>query len=77
MALALILLPKQRETRRWSRPDVLVGLAIMTSLAVVLRLELAGLLAPLAIQAWYLDRLDWLEGGFTMLTSGLVALSKC
>lgn len=70
------MLPKQRETRRWSRPDVLYGIAGLTCLSVILRLELAGLLVPLIIQAWYMDRLDWLEGGATLLSSALAALSK-
>ena len=76
IALACILLPKQRTTRRWSRPDVLAGLAILTILAVILRLELIGLLVPLAIQAWLIDRVDWLEGGFTMAVSTLASLSE-
>lgn len=76
IALACLLLPKQRTTRRWSRPDVLAGLAILTILAVILRLELIGLLIPLAIQAWMIDRVDWLEGGFTMAVSALASLSE-
>ena len=75
IALACILLPKQRATRRWSRPDVLAGMAILTILAIIIRLELVGLLVPLAIQAWLQDRVDWLEGGFTIVVSALAALS--
>jgi hypothetical protein len=45
-------------------------------LSIILRLELVGLLVPLAIQAWWFDRVDWLEGGFTILASGLAALSR-
>lgn len=76
IALALMLLPKQRMTRRWSRPDVLMGLAILTSLTIILRLELAALLIPLAIQAWWYDRVDLLEGGFAVGFSALASLSK-
>lgn len=76
LALALILLPKQKETRRWSRPDALAGLALLTASAVILRLELVGLLIPLALQAWYYERVDWLEGAFIVTASGLAATSQ-
>jgi alpha-1,6-mannosyltransferase len=76
IALACILLPKQRTTRRWSRPDVLLGLALLTGLAVTMRLELLGLLAPLAIQAWMYDRVDWLEGAFTIISTAVSCASE-
>lgn len=55
---------------------MLYGIAGLTCLSVILRLELSGLLVPLVIQAWYMDRLDWLEGGATLLSSALAALSE-
>ena len=76
VALACILLPKQRTTRRWSRPDVLLGLCLLTGLAVTMRLELLGLVAPLAVQAWMYDRVDWLEGSFAVISTAISCASK-
>jgi hypothetical protein len=51
VALAWIIFPTLRRTRRSSSVDVLCGLALLASLAIILRLELVGLLLPLALQA--------------------------
>lgn len=63
-------------TRRWSRPDVLLGLSLLTGLAITLRLELLGLLAPLALQSWLYDRVDWLEGLFSILFTAVSCTSQ-
>ncbi|KAK9895497.1 glycosyltransferase family 22 protein [Cystobasidium minutum MCA 4210] len=75
VAIACTLLPKQRTTKRWSRPDVLLGLCLLTGLAVTMRLELLGLMAPLAVQAWMYDRVDWLEGSFAIISTAISCAS--
>lgn len=76
VAIACTLLPKQRTTRRWSRPDVLLGLSLLTGLAVTMRLELLGLMAPLAVQAWMYDRVDWIEGSFAIVSTAISCASE-
>lgn len=76
VALVHILLPTPRNTFRNSRIDVLLGLSLLTALAITMRLELVGLLAPLAVQSWACKYVDWLEGGFALLASVIASASK-
>lgn len=40
-----------------------------------MRLELLGLMAPLAVQAWMYDRVDWLEGAFAIVSTAISCAS--
>jgi alpha-1,6-mannosyltransferase len=75
MGAACILFPSEKRTRRGSKADVLLGLGVLTGVAVTMRFEIAALLGPLALQALVLGNVNFLEA--VVVGSLALVISAC